>query len=466
MFYYKTLIKRVNIAMNKSVSTLVMIFVWGLGFIGAELTVAQSPSAKEFNQFSSQAKADYQHFSQKNEKIFATNLLKDWKSFKRALVKKNPQIIKPKQQPILKTELGPNVQYKRNDKHTVVNKTALLEQPSRGFYGHKIPELLANSAINEYRGNSPVGISEYRNYLLANKQFTTLISVFKSSKKKITHDHWANALLANYLCGRELKQESSITLCTWAVLHSIQLDARLAQAETGLLLLLASKQGWLERPYYQIEGISLYVFNHKKYKQLSNQEISLHLNAYPNAVNQVNIKPSLGLKPAIQRIIKQPMKGMNAVLELDLDHIKYTQHLPILPITAYLHDKMPNYLATQIVPLFPKEKTTNGVIENILSWVQELPYQTDDMQFGLEKPMTFSQLLYFNASDCEDRVYAFATLLASMNIFNVAALQYPNHLSAAVKINRQWYETDPTYKGGKVGQSQPAFKEVNPIWHY
>jgi len=107
------------------------------------------------------------------------------------------------------------------------------------------------------------------------------------------------------------------------------------------------------------------------------------------------------------------------------------------------------------------------------------PYETDQDHFGFEKWQAPEEILFYRASDCDDRSILYAILLREvLGWDDVAMLLYPGHLAVAVpqrrlgvsgdsvRINGETYiVTDPTYIGADIGMAMPQFRNVQPEAH-
>ncbi len=111
----------------------------------------------------------------------------------------------------------------------------------------------------------------------------------------------------------------------------------------------------------------------------------------------------------------------------------------------------------------------------ILRFVQTaFKYQTDQVQFGKEKAFFAEEIVFYPASDCEDRSILFAYLVQNILDLQVIALDYPGHISTAVMFdgdikgdkirfdNKTYIVCDPTYVNADVGMTMPRFKNVKP----
>ncbi|NJL15075.1 MAG: hypothetical protein HC913_20120 [Microscillaceae bacterium] len=129
---------------------------------------------------------------------------------------------------------------------------------------------------------------------------------------------------------------------------------------------------------------------------------------------------------------------------------------------------------TQLAPLL-KDKSEEEALNFLLAMVQfGLAYQTDQEQFGQEKPLTSDETLFYPYADCEDRAILFAWLVRDLLGLPVVGLDYPGHMATAVRLsqpikgnyclyqNAQYWVCDPTYLGAVAGQAMPDLAAINP----
>src|SRR3972149_2063363 len=128
----------------------------------------------------------------------------------------------------------------------------------------------------------------------------------------------------------------------------------------------------------------------------------------------------------------------------------------------------------QLKPIL-QGKTEWEAVNILLRFVQTaFEYKTDDDQFGREKPLFVDEVLFYPASDCEDRSVLFAYLVQTLLGLDVVGLDYPAHIATAVRFTSEvagdqvMYEgkkfviCDPTYIGADVGMCMEQFKGVVP----
>lgn len=115
-------------------------------------------------------------------------------------------------------------------------------------------------------------------------------------------------------------------------------------------------------------------------------------------------------------------------------------------------------------------------MEILLDLVQRgIPYKHDLQQFREENYLFADETLFYPFADCEDRAVLFARLVKHYTGLDVVGLDYPDHVSAAVKLNednpgdyilvndQRYYICDPTYIGAKPGMAMECMKNERPV---
>jgi hypothetical protein len=162
----------------------------------------------------------------------------------------------------------------------------------------------------------------------------------------------------------------------------------------------------------------------------------------------------------------------------DRNAVAYLEWFPQVEWDVWFGIRMSDAARTSLVaglqPLVAG-KSERDAVNVLLRFVQlAFPYQTDDAQFGREKPMSVDETLLYPASDCEDRAILFAALVRELLGLEVVGVLYPGHMATAVRFrtpgpgdalqvgDTRWTVADPTYLGADAGQAMPQFKSVTP----
>ena len=172
--------------------------------------------------------------------------------------------------------------------------------------------------------------------------------------------------------------------------------------------------------------------------------------------------------------------GEDHRLEIDASKgaVEFFRDYPQTEYTVYFQSPAsPGAARSLIAQLKPilQGKTEWEAVNILLRFVQTaFEYKTDHDQFGREKPLFVDEVLFYPASDCEDRSVLFAYLVRTLLGLEVIGLDYPAHIATAVRFTsevtgdgithegKRYVICDPTYIGADAGMCMPQFKEVNP----
>lgn len=135
-----------------------------------------------------------------------------------------------------------------------------------------------------------------------------------------------------------------------------------------------------------------------------------------------------------------------------------------------LSEQVQNSLLTALQTQL-KDLSSYDAVSFLLKFIHNsFKYQTDNEQFGYEKPMFCEETLYYPYSDCEDNSILFSYLVRKLLGLEVVLLDYPGHIATAVNfteningdyvlVNKKRFTVcDPTYFGANIGMSMPQFK--------
>jgi hypothetical protein len=120
-------------------------------------------------------------------------------------------------------------------------------------------------------------------------------------------------------------------------------------------------------------------------------------------------------------------------------------------------------------------RSETEAVNFLLRFVQTaFEYQTDQQQFGIEKPMFVEETLFYPYADCEDRSILFSYLVEEITGLDVIALDYPGHIATAVQFSKpvsgdsvsyngkRYVICDPTYINADIGMAMPRYRAARP----
>ena len=168
-------------------------------------------------------------------------------------------------------------------------------------------------------------------------------------------------------------------------------------------------------------------------------------------------------------------------LEINRNLIDFYNGYPHSLWTNYSWAGLSEEVKAKLYPVLRKGIEGKGQIEaanRIINFVQTaFEYQTDQDQFGYERPLFADETFFYPYSDCEDRAILFSILVRDLLGLDVVLLHYHDHLATAVcyteELNgyyfeldgKTYYVSDPTYIGANVGECAPPYRNETPKVH-
>ena len=253
-------------------------------------------------------------------------------------------------------------------------------------------------------------------------------------------------------------------------------QVRIARSDGQLYLLVASLGNIYEYTYLTIGVRNYYVID----KSVGSSSFYVYERDFPRA------------QPFIWKMSKLPLLAGDGK-KRTLHGRRHPEVQAVVEVNKYLVEFMNEYprcsdwknyalasLSEQAKDgLYPAlRQSINGkskkeAVDILLDFVQTaFEYQTDQEQFGKERPLFGDETLYYPYCDCEDRSILFSVLVRELVGLDVALLNYPQHLATAVCFDdyvegdyfeldgKRYVVCDPTYIGSHVGEAMPNFKNT------
>lgn len=250
---------------------------------------------------------------------------------------------------------------------------------------------------------------------------------------------------------------------------------RICRAADRLVLLLPSKENIFnytyvnrdrERYYLMDTSIGVTTLHIFDAKYPGEQNLSLAISRMPDLPLSATPKRTLKSKHCAEATASVS-ENRNLINFLD-DYPRYDNW------NVFARASMSSYAKNQLYPSLRNAiqgKSQRAAANILLQWVQTaFGYQTDDEQFGIERPLYADESLYYPYCDCEDRAILYAVLVKELMGLDAVLLLYPGHLATAVAFTdnvvgdyvevdgRRYLVCDPTYINSSVGDSMPQFK--------
>ena len=161
--------------------------------------------------------------------------------------------------------------------------------------------------------------------------------------------------------------------------------------------------------------------------------------------------------------------------------IEYLKTYPQIHLTHYFNHPVSYRVYEQVLKPLRKIIEKNGfseeeALEFLMAFHHHGFKHKDDLETKQGEHTNFvEETLTAKYSDCEDQSVLFAALVRGVLGYDVIGLEYPNHVSVAVKgsnveprgkiykhKNKLYCEADPSYVGSKLGYVQPDLKKSSP----
>lgn len=339
--------------------------------------------------------------------------------------------------------------------------------------------------------NTPYGIKQARFYpntqagiasffdKAASSEYNELISDLKKNISQMGLNDWGVYLLVNNLSTQIFADKDEAKLFSWFVFNKLGYAVKVGLVDGHVVLLTYSKKIIYATPNYTLDSKKYYALDFYNKKGVGS--LYTYNQDYPGSVKPLDLaivslpkfaeaKNSKTLKFTYQK------KEYKVPFNYNQNIIDFMATYPQADYDTYFDAPVENESFVQVASALKQYmdgKAASDAMNFVLSFVQHaFVYQTDDQQFGREKPMFAEETLYYNASDCEDRAALYAYLTRKLFNVNMVGVKYSDHMSTAVNVpipgdaykvaNERFVIADPTYINASIGQSMPQYKNVIP----
>lgn len=464
-------------------------------------------------EFIDQMQNEFDDYVKQRDKEFADYLSTEWSSHKVKKGEAPPSIPKPPDRPIYAPEPAEEViPEKEVEKRVVETKPKLVKQLKNplmviedGVMRPLIPPKIKKSSETK-GGNSNIEIIYYGNPLsfdfsdqviisppvqinestiskywfgFSESDFVSLLNQFQNYRNIMNLNDWAYYLLVKAFSDKVYPDsETGSELMAWTLLTQSGYKARIGYANNKLSVLLPTYNTLYTRKYLKSDGISFYVMN-----DLGTDNILTYNQDHPDAIGvmdfniyrPLNFSEDLGEKTFSFNYLQNQY---SLKLDFNKNVIDFYSDFPQVDIDVYFNAAVSNASKESI--LNELSESISGMSDQetvgfLLHFVQTaFNYQVDDDQFGKEKFLFAEETVFYPASDCEDRSVLFAYLVKELLNYKVIGLEYPGHVSTAVKIpgdvagdrvifqNEAYIVADATYENAPLGLTMPEHRNKEP----
>jgi len=438
---------------------------------------------------------EFEGFKNQNDSLFLSYLNQSWKEFK---VFKQDR--KPHPKPVLQPMAPKVIENLELPKPSQIIE--IQDRDSIGVQPGEQPPSLNNleniSTEIEYFDflGQKVGISKsgYKP-IVATDTRARIIKFFQTYAKserlnKITRElfiisqakqlnDWGFFYLLRIASASVFKDLNDQVLFTWASLQKCGFDVKIAYNKEDIFLLAEFKEKLFNTFYITISGKNYDLLNFPTQTSIA-EGVQSYEPDYPGQVKPLSVflvmLPRFANNPEYKKL---HFEKDTITVALNINLIDFLKDYPACELVVYFNTPVSQHAMESfdriLVPLFSgkSEKEKVAILLNMMH--ESFPYKPDQEQFGREDYLFPDEALFYPFTDCEDRAVLFSQLISHYTTMTPIGLEYPDHVSIAVKFNEQimgdyiilnndkYYICDPTYLGSEIGMAMDSMKKSKSI---
>lgn len=455
------------------------------------LQAQQDPSFRDFQQMRQELLDEYDDFRNEINEEYADFLSQSWKEFK--LFQGHAMFEDPK------PDVPVTAPKEQKNKETITEiwATEAKSRNSSGIPVHTMKEIPATENFQEapvkvlfyganlmvhYR-NEPFRLSSIQETAIGDlwkdiskSKYVNLLADMLNYKEKMQMNDWAYFLLTKQVALQlsTFKDNNNCLVFQHFLLVQSGYDIRLARIDHDLALLVPVAESVYNRPYLQ--------FNEKPYYVISGKQLDSYTSIYSYDLPE-NLKTGNRLSLRISQPLILPTQpksfsivaaGLKVEGSININMMHFYRDYLSCELSVYANALPGKEFSQALIQSLKTQLRDKNPVESLnilLSWVQlGFKYQTDNKQFGFEKPFFIEENFYYSANDCEDRSILFSFLVKALLKQDILLLDYPNHVATAVRVSspvkgdflvykhQKYLICDPTYINASAGNCMPQYK--------
>lgn len=463
--------------------------------LGLQGLSAQNDYRKAFNEFTDKAKNRYAAFSDTANVVFAKTISADWMKYELSDGNKRQVNPEPEALPIAEeaqtafkavtvSETVDTIPFRwplETDSSLWISNEPADRNNSRivRFVFYDADQLVF--APREYGTFHPNGISESDVAAfwteLSKYDYSFILADCAKYVELYGYNDWAILEWVRELSIAVFPQNihSEQTIFTVFLLNQMGLMTKIARVDNFLISLFSSMQPVYARKFVIIDTYPFYVAE----RDFSASEVFTYSADFMKPSRpldlRIQVSPSFGKSDSYKTYHKySSLFNMSFDLPINQALIRFYESYPQTAINVYASaqpDTRFSKALTMAIGRAIKGISGADAVNQLLAFVQtDFKYQTDINQFGYEKPFFCEENFFYGSNDCEDRAALFACLVQSILGKKVVLLEYPDHVSTAVRLddeimgdyvkigNEKYYVCDPSYIGASLGMTIPQYK--------
>lgn len=318
------------------------------------------------------------------------------------------------------------------------------------------------------KSESPKDVSDFW-MLLSDCDYKTMLETCMDARSDKGFNDWATYQLVLEMARQKYPyQFDEQAVMAVFLLNQLGMEAKIGFGNAHLFCLLAVEQQLYGVSFTDIAKRRYYIFemnpafmNRKEAMSFRTYDI-----AFPKPTHTLDMNVARPLSSASFNIV-------DTAILFSLNMIELFKTYPQVDMDVYANAHPSEEFCKSVERVFLPYLRTQTPVEAVgflLAYLQYgFAYETDEEQFGFEKPFFCEENYYYEKNDCEDRAVLFSFLVRYLLGMDVVLVDYPGHLAAAVHFDeelsgasltykgKRYMICDPTYIGAPIGVEMPEF---------
>ncbi|MFH2029125.1 MAG: hypothetical protein ABIJ40_00685 [Bacteroidota bacterium] len=334
----------------------------------------------------------------------------------------------------------------------------------------KIPNKIDQKAIAKFWED--IGSTDYK---------PILASLTAEKENKNLNDWGYFMLLKNFSDKVYPGNSNNQHLLIWFLSIKSGYKTQVGLINDEVFLFISSEHKLYGVPFLASEdkGYNKYVINFGNLESKINGSIYTYDEEYPGSTKLLDMQ--IARSPQIDKSIKEKNlhfeyegESFTVPVKYNISAVNFYEKYPYTNMYIYFNSGIDETAKSSLLSSFKPiiaGKSEEDAANILLRFAQTaFEYQTDQPNFGREKPLFVEETLHYKFSDCEDRSILYAFLVKNLLGLDVIGLDFPGHISTAVKFNKEisgdyiihngkkYLVCDPTYINANIGMCMPQFK--------
>lgn len=451
---------------------------------------------EEQNRLMEKLRKDYSDWVKQHDKEFSDYLNREWANFQVFAGKKAPEKPKPDVMPEYKPAPVPDENIRQlpvrapeldQKKHIpVIGKLPLIQKPEPEFFSEDAFSITfcgglvyldidrdLRSITSSKRGKA--AIVEFWDKA-SRTNYNRLVNQLSAAKVQFNLNDYGYYMLIQQAAETVYpmpEQDTLRLLLQWFLMIRSGYDVKMAYNNNGIAILLPSFNTLYGTKYITLKGMNYYFFspfegtNIQTYdKKYDPAHVSIDFNI-PHPIDFGNQPVNKTMKFTFAE------KEYGFDLQYDPGIISFYRDYPQVDYEVYFNAAISRDFKLSLIEAFKPllaDMSEPEAINFLLRFVQTaFEYKTDPEQFNREKFFFAEEVLFYPASDCEDRSVLFAYLVRELLGMKIVGMEYPGHMATAVHFSydmpgefvmyqgEKYIVADPTYINAPFGRVMPIF---------